>query len=93
MKTVTKFTLAALTAALLTTGSVLAGDTQTRTIDNHHGVTTYVSRTVPQEVTIAFTGHARELGRSSSQATQREEGRFQDVATPHGTVSYFAPVK
>ncbi|MEI9894639.1 MAG: hypothetical protein WDN28_12315 [Chthoniobacter sp.] len=92
MKSITKLTLAGITTALFATGGAFANDAEGRTIDNHHGSVTYLSRPAQTPVTIAFAGHVK-AAQSGTEKVKRVEARFHEVSTPHGTVNYFAPTE
>lgn len=95
MKTVTQLALTGLVTALLATGSALAGDTEVRTIDNHHGAVTYLPRETSQKkVTIALFNQRAGSGVGSvKKETQRNEVVSHNVTTPHGTVIYYGPAE
>lgn len=83
MKTSTKLALATLTAALLSTGSVLADNSGFYSVDNHRGnVTTTVSQ---PKTTVAFGGSAKgsQAPKASGQKTLKQ------INTAHGTTLYF----
>jgi hypothetical protein len=92
MKTVARFTLASIAAALLVTGSAFANDFETRTFDNHHGVITYFYRPAQKEATVALYSHGKGISRANGKV-EREELSLHQINTPHGEVSYYAPVK
>lgn len=95
MKTVTQFALTGLATVLFATGSAFAGESEVRTIDNHHGTVTYLPRAAAQEtVTVGF--YNQRTGRGIGHAKQEarpNRGDFRNVTTPHGTVSYYAPAE
>jgi len=95
MKTNAKFALAGLTAVLFATGSAFAGGSEVRTIDNHHGTVTYLPREASQKnVTIALYNQRGGSGLvQANRQVKRDQGTFRQVATPHGTVSYYAPAE
>jgi hypothetical protein len=92
MKTVAKFTLAAVAAAMLVTGSAFANDFETRTFDNHHGTITYFYRPAQKESTVALYSHGKGISRADS-GVERGEVTLMQVNTAHGEVSYYAPAK
>jgi hypothetical protein len=73
----------------------LATDSGSYTIDNHHGTVTYLARPAQNEATIAFGGasKARTVMKSNEPKSVEPAVGMREVATPHGTVSYFAPVE
>ncbi|HSI14529.1 MAG TPA: hypothetical protein VK961_20935 [Chthoniobacter sp.] len=95
MKTNTQLALTGLATVLFATGSAFAGNSEVRTIDNHHGTVTYLPRETSQKsVTIALYNQrgGSGVGQVNRQA-RRDQGTFRQVATPHGTVSYYAPAE
>jgi hypothetical protein len=95
MKTVTQFALTGLATMLLATGSAFAGESEVRTIDNHHGATTYLPRnTTQRSVTVGFYNQrtGKGVGRVNREA-KPNQGAYRDVTTPHGTVTYYAPAE
>jgi len=102
MKTLTKFAVATVATVLFSSGGAFAGDSVWHAVDTHHGSFIYMSRPVQQEQpTFAFGGHAKaSTSRQNGQFTERAASsverqgvRLHQVSTPHGTVSYFAPVE
>jgi len=97
MKIHPKFGLVALAIAQFATGSAFAGDLQLQAIDNHHGAYIYMFRPAPSGTTIAFGGHAKGTGGTTTKPTKviptAEKSSFREFSTPHGTVSYFAPAE
>jgi hypothetical protein len=93
MKTITKLTLAGISAALFTASAI--GNDTVQAIDNHHGAVTYL-RSTQQEgqrgVTIGVYTGRKAVGFAPAQV-ERQPVTFHQVSTPHGTVSYFAPAE
>jgi hypothetical protein len=97
MKTQTQFILVAFATAIISTGSAVAGDPKLQAIDNHHGTYIYSARPAGVMPTIALGGHAETEGGETVTAKRtlsnlnEPKRSLRVVATPHGTVSYFAP--
>jgi hypothetical protein len=91
--------LAALALILLAVGSAAASDSQWRAIDNHHGASTYLPRSAETSAAIAFGGHAKGAGSTTTRVTRTNssvkepKSGFREVTTPHGTVNYFEPAE
>lgn len=93
MKTISRLTLAGLTAALVIPAGALASDTEWMAIDNHHGSVTYYRRPMPKETTVAFYGHGKGLGHKD-QKTTRSDVSARSTSTPQGgPVTYYGPAR
>jgi hypothetical protein len=93
MKTISKLTLAGLTAALVIPVGALASDTERIAIDNHHGSVTYYHRPMPRETTVAFYGNEKGLGHRDQTST-RSDVRAMSTSTPQGgPVTYYGPAR
>jgi hypothetical protein len=88
MKTISKLTLAALSAAFLTT----AASADELILVPVHG--TFLFRSVKQPTTIALYGYGKSgIGRAASNNAERSELRRTPVSTPHGPVIFYEPAK
>ena len=91
MKTITKFTLMGLAAAILTTGSALANEGEWLTFQSGNFTTTYRGP-APAQATIALSARGKGIGSVNGLAkeTKLRLHRFQ---TGNDYVSYLAPAE